>query len=130
MIACCVALFIVLFATRPHPPSPSPEEREWHCITTPNFLFYHINSISLLIIIETQQLNIESSIGKGCVLVAFPKGEGRDGAAPYAASDSSIFSVSELISLLISSFLLINLTANTTTPVAKTPPPRYKNAVE
>ena len=69
---------------------------------------------------------------KGCVLVAFPKGEGRDGASPplYAANASSIFSVSELKSLFVSSFLLINRTVNTITPVTKTPPPRYKNAVE
>jgi hypothetical protein len=33
---------------RPHPPSPSPKDRERKFKSLVNFLFYHINSVSLL----------------------------------------------------------------------------------
>jgi len=76
---------------------------------------------------KSKQIKTFRIVGRVCW---WPSLRGKVGMGLYAASASSIFSVSELISLLISSFLLINLTANTTTPVAKTPPPRYKKAVE
>jgi hypothetical protein len=63
---------------------------------------YHIIFVSLLIILEDSNLLSELSKSEGCVLVAFPKGEGRDGA-------SSLFQIilSQILPGLYSRFFQI-----------------------
>ena len=133
MIACCDAPFRVLFFTQQASPSFSLSKREGAVLHLFTHLYiFHIIFISL--ITTFGYCLFYPPIRKAGFVRCKSSANGRrdleEAAFSHAASDSSIFSVFELISLLISVFLLINLTANTITPVAKTPAPRYKNAVE
>ena len=111
--------FCLLFSLWPHLPSPSPKERERCSIS----LIIYITTTSALSLYSAFFGDTEYS-RKARAVCWWPSLKGKVGMGPYAASDCSIPSVSELINLLVSTFLLINLTTNTITPTANTHPPR------